>query len=319
MRKHPALKNAFVKPEAKLSEKESDMSQQIMKLFSVLFLAGIVLAGARAAYAFEITQVEPNGTVVACMDVAGGNTNSGTPVQAFPCNDTFGEQWSDVAGELQGLGTSASGANCADASGGVVILDACASPPGPWFLFPDNQVSVGEGCLDSQSEYGDGAQLAVTACNTNASSQVWVVKDIVIAQAIPNQIGNACVDVQDQAIKNNTPVLATPCTLGIGERWTYINGELRGVGTSDGKFTCLGTKEKKGVYLVGLQTCTSAADQFWYILSGTDSSGHYGVQLLNGLTQGCLDSRGNDEGAQLVVGSSICDAEGTTSQLWTLR
>jgi hypothetical protein len=281
-------------------------------------LAGVVFAGARAAYAFEITQAVPNTNEEACMDVAGDHTNSGTAVEAYYCNDGFNEQWSDVATELQGLGTSASGANCADASWGVVILDACASPPpATWFFTNDQIVDPGGNCLDSQSRYGSGAQIALEPCN-NTQSQVWVVRDIVIAQAIPNTIENACVDVQDEAIKNNTPALANPCILGINERWTYITGELRGIGSSDGKSTCLGTKETKGVYLVGLQTCTGNFNQLWAWQQGIDSSGDYGVHLLNFQTSGCLDSQGN-YGAQLVVGSSACNYYGSTSELWTLR
>src|ERR1700733_5832492 len=75
------------------TEKESDMSQQIMKLFSVLLLVGVVFAGAKTAYAFEIAQAVPNTNAEACMDVAGDHTTSGTAIEAYYCNDGFNEQW----------------------------------------------------------------------------------------------------------------------------------------------------------------------------------------------------------------------------------
>jgi hypothetical protein len=81
---------------------------------------------------------------------------------------------------------------------------------------------------------------------------------------------------------NNTPVPvnAYPCTLGVNERWTYVNGQLQGNGSSSSGSTCLG--ESTGGTVV-LQTCNNSISQFWIIESGA---------VMNGSSAKCLDSSG---------------------------
>jgi Ricin-type beta-trefoil lectin domain len=295
------------------------MSQPIMKFFAGLLLVGLVFAGAGVANAFEITQGIPNTDQTACADVQGNQTNSGTAVQAYPCNGGFNEQWSLVATNLQGLGTSASGANCANpnALNTELMLDSCGSPP-PfiWLFSPGGEVELNTygRCLDSQFQYGSGAQIALNACGT-AFSEVWVVRDLVITQAIPNSDETACVDVQGAAIANNTPVNAYPCTFGLNERWTYVDGQLQGIGTSKSQSTCLGATNAGAV---ALQTCNSSNQaQQWSIEYGEDSSGDYGNHVVNSATGECLDSQNDYGNAQLAV--TRCAQSGSTSQLWIVR
>jgi hypothetical protein len=310
-------------------KEETDMSQSIMKFFGIVFLTALLFAGAEAANAFEITQGIPNTNQTACMDVAGNNANSGTAVQAFPCTGGFNEQWSFVAGNLEGLGTTASGANCANPVAGetVVVLSGCWAPPEVgWNIFQNGSVEFFNQatCMDSQSQYGSGAQIALVSPCTGAPSEAWVVRDLVLTQKIPNSNQYACADVQGQAIANNTPVNAYPCTFGANERWTYINGQLQGIGTSKSQSTCLGTATSGNVIKVVLQTCSLGnQSQQWILTQGWDSNGNYGdhiqnAQEVNGyLTGPCLDSQGKYGNAQLVL--TKCDLQGPTSALWIVR
>jgi hypothetical protein len=301
------------------------MSKPIMKLFGVVFLAAWVLVGARAANAFEITQGIPDTDQTACVDVEGNHTASGTAVQSYPCNGGFNEQWSLVAANLQGLGTTASGTNCANLNTATtaIILSGCYSDPPPnlWNFLAPGQIELAgwEECFDSQSQYGSGAQIALNPCSS-ASSQLWTVRDLVIAQAIPDSDQYACADVQGQAIVNNTPVNAYPCTLGANERWTYVNGQLQGIGTSKSKSTCLGTRTGSGVVRAVLQTCSSSnPDQQWYIAAGYTSNGGSGNIIYSQNLNACLDSQGKYGNAQLVLTKCPEITVGSASELWVVR
>jgi hypothetical protein len=305
-----------------LPGKEANMSKPIVRLFATAFLAAFLFVGAGAAHAFEITQGIPNTDQTACVDVQGNQTASGTALLAYPCNGGFNEQWDLLATNLQGLGTSASGANCANpnALNTELMLEPCASPP-PfiWLFSPGGEVELNttDRCLDSQSQYGSGAQIALNSCGV-AFSEEWVVKDLVITQAIPNTNETACADVQGQAIANNTAVVAYPCTFGLNERWTYVDGQLQGIGTSKSQSTCLGTTSSGGVAEVVLQTCNASNQgQQWAIDYGEDSNGVRGNHILNGASGACLDSQDKYGGTQLVLTS--CEQSGTTSQLWIVR
>lgn len=295
------------------------MSYPMMKLFGVALLAGIVFAGAGTANAFEITQSIPNTDENACVDVAGSQDTSGTAVLAWRCNGGFSEQWSNVGGDLQGLGTTANGANCADAdsAGQHLILDSCKSPR-TWRLWSNGEILNNDdsaACLDSQGQYGNGAQIALKSCTTG-DSQKWVVRDIVFTQPNPSG-GYACTDVQGDRTAKNTPVIAYPCNFGVNERWTWINGQLQGNGTSISKATCLGAKAKKGVQFAVLQTCdANSEDQYWEMIPVEDNEGHSGVEMFNVGLGGCLDTQGNYGSGQQMVVNGTCTL---TTELWAMR
>ena len=293
------------------------MMGSTLKLIGAVLLISIVLLGAGPALAFEITQAVPNTSTTACVDVAGASTAANTPVEAYPCSGFFNEQWSLTEGHLQGIGTANGAAQCLEAGSPPkpqtypAILNSCAQTWGmvnigsqAIFLLNNNTLGY---CLDSQGKHGSGAQLVIDVCNTVAT-QYWVLKDVVIEQPIPNQIGAGCVDVRGAATANHTPVDTYPCTLGSNERWNYVNGQLQGIGTTNGVSTCLGETTGGNVEL---QTCSASHDQLWEIQSnGT---------IWNWGTFKCLDSQGQYGGNQLMDTACIVGSTHTVSQTWVLR
>ena len=289
--------------------------KRLATLFAVgaALVSGFVLFGAGSASAFEITQAIPNTDQTACADVKGAATADNTPVEAYPCSGFFNEQWSLVKGQLQGIGTANGDTQCLEAGTSLsqtfpAVLNSCAQT---WqmvnigsqaiFLFTN---SLGY-CLDSRGKYGSGAQLVIDLCNAVAA-QYWVLKDILIEQPIPNTIEQACIDVRGGAIANHTPVDAYPCTLGVNQRWNYVNGQLQGVGTTKGVSMCLG--ETTGGK-VELQTCSNAHNQRWEIQEGGT--------IWNWGTFKCLDSKAKYGDVQLV--DTACLSGQTVSQTWILR
>ena len=274
-----------------------------------------------AAEAFEIAQPVPNTDRTACVDVKGDDTAQNTPVLAYYCSGAPNEQWSLLPdGRLQGVGTANGVDMCLTQipnnpppNSAMAVLENCATKSfgaNQWAIYPpslttatliNNDINGGTDhgyCLDSDGKYGAGAQIAADQCGNSVASTNWVLKDVVIEQPIPNSILNACVDVRGSATAAHTPVDAYPCTLGANERWTYVNGQLVGIGAM-----CLGISGSKKIEL---QTCNAKAmGQQWFIFNG----------LVSGST-GCLDTQGKFGGTQLVAGdctSAIAD------QTWILR
>lgn len=299
------------------------MIRAASRLFGALLVTGTVLAGAGAARAFEVTQQIPSSSDTACLDVQAGETANGTPVEAYPCNGGFNEQWSMVGGEVQGIGTNSRGATClvaAAGTSGAAELYNCNSPKvrTAWILSTSFYTSLAGSpfqCLDSQGIYGSGAQVVVDAC-TGAPSQTWVVRDILLVQNILGTIDQACVDVRNSAIGNHSPVDAYPCGFGVNERWTYVNGQLQGIGTTKKLSTCLG--ETSGGR-VDLETCNGSTSQQWVMKPRESTGDTTGVAVQNVGSGNCLDSRGNYGNAELSDTGCPSFQALNVSQVWILR
>jgi hypothetical protein len=303
-----------------------EMTGSISWLFRAVFVTGMVLAGSGAAYAFEITQPIPNTSDSACLDVRGSKTANATPIDAYPCNDGFNEQWNYVDAFVQGIGTTGSKARCLSTTtntiAGSVELGGCGGSTPGWY-FADNEMKDNVGglfCLDSRGKYGANAQVVIRGC-TGSASQIWVMKDIVITQPIPKTADSACVDVRGGAIADGTAVDAYPCAEAVNERWTYVDHQLQGVTTNTVK-TCLGETTGGAVQL---QTCDGSKQQQWLLMPYY--FGAAGTIIMNA-TSGptswkCLDSQGEYGGtAQLVL--TVCNVldypqVGAVSQIWELR
>jgi hypothetical protein len=300
----------------------------ISRLCSAVLVAGVVLAGAGAAYPFEITQSIPNSDVLACLDVKGSSTDSGTAVESYPCNDGFNEQWALVAGApnsptgssafFEVYNTSGNAARCLSvANTNAIIIGDCNSSTPTWFLNSSGNLSTSSGlCLDSQGDYGSGAQAIVDPCS-GAASQMWELKNILIAQPIPGTSNTACANVRNKSIANGTPVDAYPCTMGDNTFFTYVNSQLQGIVTNTVS-TCLAAT---GNDTVELQNCNGSQTQSWVINSQIASGGgvEAGIVVESVATPSfCLDSQGNYGGtAQLAI--TQCAPTAADSQLWKLH
>jgi hypothetical protein len=284
---------------------------------AILAAAALLLADGGSANAFEITQPIPGTKLTACLDVAGGSIAAKTPVESYECSGTFNQQWQwTPAGELQGIGTSKGRQTCLGSVKNVneaILVDCEGQLTQNWITERGGATldADGHGCLDSEARYGSGAQAEVNPSCSSAASQSWTLTDVVIEQAIPNQIVNACVDVRGAATANHTPVDAYPCTLGANERWRLTpSGQLQGIGTSAGVSTCLGVTASN---TVELQTCNGSKTQQWEYYFGWVTSTVFPDQ--NG---GCLDTKGNYGDTQLTV-TPCADAMTSGSQIWSLE
>jgi hypothetical protein len=240
---------------------------------AALIVAGAAALAAGAASGFEITQPIPGGNQTACLDVPESKTASGTPINAYPCNGGFNEQWSfDDRGHLEGVGTANGETKCLERTGSnLVILSSCNQTWGVTFdylglifLEPGGIIAS---CLNSRAKYGSTAQVVADDCVVGTLSEGWVLRDIAITQPIPSTDQTACVDVSDNAINGGAPVIAYPCKLGGNERWTYFDGELQGVSTKS-VTTCLAWDSSTNK--VQLQTaCGGTSNILWGIGGGT--------------------------------------------------
>jgi hypothetical protein len=293
---------------------EEKMANLTVKHFAPLIVAGIAALAAGAASGFEITQPIPGGDQTACLDVPASNTTSGTPINAYPCNGGFNEQWMfDPQGHLEGIGTANGATECLERNGSnLAILSSCSQTFGVTFEGNHGWIFLEPGgtfpsCLDSKAKYGSTAQVSVGPCDPRLPlpSQSWVLRDIAITQPIPSTDQTACVDVSDNAINSGAPVIAYPCKLGGNERWTYFDGELQGVSTKS-VTTCLAWDSSTNK--VQLQTACGGSNTLWQIGGGT---------IVNFGANKCLDSQSNyGSKAQLIL--SVC-ASLSPSQLWSLR
>ncbi|MER7757303.1 RICIN domain-containing protein [Kitasatospora sp. NPDC097643] len=117
-----------------------------------------------------------------CLDVRGGNTANGTPVQIYSCNSTASQWWTATdKPDMTGVTLSALG-KCLDVSAGgtangtpVQLWDCNGSEAQRWVRYlGDVVINPQSGkCLDVPgSSTQDGTQLQIYTCNYTPA-QTW--------------------------------------------------------------------------------------------------------------------------------------------------
>ncbi|MGK4584272.1 ricin-type beta-trefoil lectin domain protein [Kitasatospora sp. HPMI-4] len=117
------------------------------------------------------------GYAAKCVDVAGGRTGNGAPVQIYDCNGTAAQQWTVATdGALHALG------KCMDVQGGgtadhtlVQLYDCNGSGAQQWKPRPDGSLLNPQSgrCLDDLGfGTGNGNQLGIWDCN-GLANQKW--------------------------------------------------------------------------------------------------------------------------------------------------
>jgi eukaryotic-like serine/threonine-protein kinase len=121
---------------------------------------------------------EVTGLAGKCMDIAGANSDDGTPVQLYECNGTDAQQWEFASdGTVQSLG------QCLDVRGGdtddgakVQIYECNGTGAQQWTATPDGSIVnvQADKCLDvPRSQTADGTQLVIWTCH-GEDNQRWV-------------------------------------------------------------------------------------------------------------------------------------------------
>ncbi|HWM04621.1 MAG TPA: lectin, partial [Actinophytocola sp.] len=112
-----------------------------------------------------------------CVDVAGGSSANGTPVQLWDCNGSTAQRWTVGAdGSIRALGkcldvTSASTANGAK----IQLWDCNGSGAQSWRVTAGRDVVnvAADKCLDvTDNSSANGARLQLWSC-TGAANQKW--------------------------------------------------------------------------------------------------------------------------------------------------
>jgi beta-glucosidase len=112
-----------------------------------------------------------------CVDVAGGNSANGTPIQLFDCNATAAQRWSVTAdGTLEALGKCLDVTGGATANGTAVQLYECnGSGAQQWSAGADGTLRNPQSgrCLDaSGASSANGTRLIIYDCHAGAN-QRW--------------------------------------------------------------------------------------------------------------------------------------------------
>ncbi len=297
---------------------------------SVLVLLALV-AGPRHACAAQL-QVSSNAPYL-CAAVEGPNTVNGTPVLAYSCAPSFGQQWNYIGGQFQGIGTTASQSMCLDVKGNgttagtLVDLWECNGGQNQQWQVINAAATTGNGvifgvqsemCLDSAGgpSVGGGIQLIINTCNFGPS-QTWIVRrmEVELNTGAPHH----CAAVQGSKTANGTPVIAYSCSGAFNDEWNLNKGQIQGLGTVSGTSKCLTSAGTTAGSLVELSTCVSGSStQEWWLFSGASDGCASCTLIFSGKTGLCLDSSGGPStggGTQLIID----DCTASASQNWTVR
>ena len=231
-----------------------------------------------------------------CVDVAGGNSASGTRVQLWDCNGASAQNWTVASnGTLQALGKCLDIIGNGTAPGTKVQLWDCNGVGGQQWVPQANGSLLNPQsglCLDDPGgNTTDGTQLQIWNCN-NLWPQVYQLPGRALLGAI-GAPGGKCVDVQGANSTSGTPVQLYDCNGTAAQTWTVA---------SDGTLQALG----KCLDIIGNGTAPGTKVQIW------DCNGVGGQQwrpqangsLLNPQSGLCLDDPAGNT------------ANGTQLQIW---
>jgi hypothetical protein len=296
----------------------------ILRILGTLSLLGMPAASLAPANAMEIQR--SGNAPYDCIAVDGGNTANGTPVLAAPCTGGPEDRWNYIDGQFQGLGTFNGATMCLDVkgqgitAGTVVDLWPCGTQQNQqWLIYGGRIVGVQSGlCLDSSGgpKTGGGAQLVINRCS-GATSQTWILRGSQLQ--LNGSSPYLCANVDGNKTANGTPVIDYSCNDAPNERWTYASTQFYGLGTDNGKSTCLTASGLTVGSLVTLSACVKAeVTQEWEIFNGAI----LGYPSANWITLApaglCLDSSGGPSvggGTQFVLNK--CTS--APSQNWIVR
>jgi hypothetical protein len=139
------------------------------------FLAPGCLIAAMLAFAMPCDAAEIVGIQGQCLDVQGGDTTDGTPIDIYHCHGAANQQWEFSNGQI----VSSSG-KCLDVQGGdpedgarIVLFRCHAGPDQQWSIYNGQIVGMGGKCLDVQGgSAADRTPVILFHCH-GARNQRW--------------------------------------------------------------------------------------------------------------------------------------------------
>ena len=190
---------------------------------------------------WRLENVEIRGYGGKCLDLRGGNTADGTPVQTWECLGNSNQKWSyTTSGEIK-FGSLSSNkcltvANGSTANGAKLIIKTCdASYMQRFGMGSNNSLTYAGRCIDvpalpepsytpnpilgtktSPNLPGNGSQLQVWQCVSNQYSQKWMFVGALKSNAYPSK----CMDLHMGGTENGESIQIWDCP-GENENQTW--------------------------------------------------------------------------------------------------
>jgi hypothetical protein len=170
-----------------------------------------------------------------CLDLPGGNTANGTPLQVWQCGAFGGsnQRWTIDSSRRIRFGSSSKCVTWVPTDGSSMFLWDCGAAPftasQSFFFTSDGSLRLGSDtarCVDVQAntsaDYlaghglpGNGARLQTFTCLSSQLNQKWN-----LSGTFKNQAG-LCIDVASASNSNGTPVQTFGCNGTIAQEWDY--------------------------------------------------------------------------------------------------
>jgi hypothetical protein len=204
------------------------------------------------------------------LDIPGGNTAAGTPVQIWQANNTSSQKWQITANRITGLGQCLQASS--SAPGASVTLQPCSSSALQQWQVINHAVKLAgtSVCLALPSNVMNaGAKLQVNTCNAASSQMFNPPVQATNTTVSPQGSKNLCMNLSGARTSDATPISITTCNATAAQKWTLQSGQLSVLGT------CLVANSVAQGSPVQSLACSKATRQYWtqqgnaWQLSGT--------------------------------------------------
>ncbi|HEV2636693.1 MAG TPA: ricin-type beta-trefoil lectin domain protein [Actinocrinis sp.] len=238
-----------------------------------------------------------------CLDLNGGNSADGTPVQLWDCNHTAAQTWTpytDSTLRVMGKCLDAAAGGTADGTK-TQIYDCNGSGAQLWQPYDGGYLNLASGrCLDDPGgSTTNGTQLELWDCN-GAANQKWAPPT---PTPVTSGIAGKCLDDTGGGTADGTTIELWSCNGGGNQQWLHTGGTLQYGGKC---LDIVGGSTANGA-LLDLWDCNNGGNQQWTAVGDT---------LVNPASGKCLD----DPAASTTDGTrlEIWDCNGGANQVWTL-
>jgi hypothetical protein len=229
-----------------------------------------------------------------CLNVSGGGTANGTPVQIADCSGGASQVWTQQTnGTLlnPGSGKCLTSPGGSTTSGTQLVIDACTGAVSQrfWVAYPHRPIDAPAGkCLDvaGPNNGTTGTDVTIGQCKREEVDQYWRQN----ADQTITSLG-LCLDIDGNATAVGTDVSLWTCSSSIGgQKWVQQNnGSL--LNPQSG--LCLTAPSTANGTVLEIQKCTGAANQKFTANGGQAyNSGGHPVNAPGGK---CVDVVGDDQ------------------------
>jgi hypothetical protein len=232
---------------------------------------GLVLGGS------EVYQIQAQGNSKLCLDVLGGKSDNGTPIDVWTCSSIKGQQWHFDPGTYK-LRSAIDPNKCIDAGDmkqgtGLVLNDCDIQPQQFWSYSSKTSTIYLEAttggttmCMDiKDAAYKAGTRSQVWTCD-GLANQGWTIS-VPPPPPRPFQIkvagSNFCLDLYSKKTDNGTPIDAWTCANGEpGQQWLFVDGGYKLQSVVDPK-KCIDAQGMNLRDTLKIWDCNSQPQQTW--------------------------------------------------------